>query len=899
MRSIGNPDSMSQQVLNRLLMGVFLVITGMLVISICVLHANIDAETAAEQQRSLFKDLGISLADASDYLTDEARKYAVTHDEAHLRNYWREIEVIRTRDRAIEELQKQDSTREEQELLAEAKLHSDELVETERRSMRLIQEAEGKTEAQMPPEAAKKPLRAEDEKLSPAEKSALALRLMFDADYDHSKTIIMSPIASFQQKMNARLDKELFRAQHNLRNAFILQAALAVVIVLAIAGLLGLFTVKLTNPIRQYIQQLQEFSLRKRHFRLHPQGTDELWMLAAAFNQLYRSFAQELIRRRQAETHMKAAKEEAERANRAQSEFLANMSHEIRTPLNTIIGYHYLLKKEAVYGPAMEYIEDIGTAAANLLEIVNEILDFSKIAAGCMTVERVPFRLQSAIDEVCMMIRETARQKKLGFRQQCAADVPTCIYGDSLRLKQVLLNLLANAVKFTACGEVRLSVAFSAEKQLLHFAVRDTGIGISPEQQGNLFEAFTQADVSTSRRYGGTGLGLAISQKLVKLMGGELGLESEPSRGSCFSFTIAATPAQESAVPVDEKEAVAEQPFLGQQVLLVEDYAVNRLMAQKILTGMGLQVTAAESGAKALELAAQQRFSLILLDVRMPVMDGYETVKRLRRLEGYEKIPVIALSADVVSEAKVRVKEAGMDGFLEKPLQPAKLYALLTGILMHDTMPLSLSSDASAASEKQDAAILHTAPVLERLGQDQAAYRDILQLFQEQHRDDVRRLTTLEGAALQDLVHALKGSAANIGAEKLQQASAGLLELLRSGKAEETGRQIFAYGELLKETLRAVCTALAEPSSTASVSSSQVAWLQPAELLQSLQRGEIAARSVFAEHEEAYTKCLGEPLTAKLRALILAYDFGTAAQLLQADLQLKGDEGLVQRAFSG
>lgn len=480
------------------------------------MNSSIKAEQNAEKRRTEFKQLGINLADASDYLTDEARKFAVTNNIKHLNRYWEEINVTRTRDKVISRLQELESPKEELELLAEAKKYSDALVETERRSMRLVMEALGEKESNMIPEIASFQLSDEDKKLSRDEKLLKAIEIMNDAQYDADKKNIMDPIAKFQGIMNKRLEAELELARKGTARATALQVVLAFIIILAIGILIRILFTQVTFPIKKYTLMLRDFSFDNEGFSLTPQGTLELRMLANNFNELYKSFQSELIRRRNAEETMKAARDEADSANMAKSEFLAKMSHEIRTPLNSIIGYQYLIKNTDLRPNQAEYVDNIGIAAKNLLDIINEILDFSKIEAGRMVLDEVDFNLDSIIREIYIIVGMEAKRKGIDLCVNIDPHVPKFFRGDIIRLKQVLLNLLANGIKFTHKGSVFVGVELyekGEDHAVIKFYVKDTGIGISDEQKKSLFQAFTQGDASTSRKYGGTGLGLAISKK--------------------------------------------------------------------------------------------------------------------------------------------------------------------------------------------------------------------------------------------------------------------------------------------------------------------------------------------------------------------------------------------------
>ncbi|WP_432748511.1 ATP-binding protein [Pectinatus frisingensis] len=876
---------MTQSRLSRFMAISFFMITALLAISSIYMNINIKAEKTAEEHRIMFQQLGESLAEASDYLTAEGRKYAVTGDRSHMDNYWREIQETRTRDYVIEKMQEAHAPANELLLLEEAKKYSDELVETERRSMRLVLESEHVPEELMPAPVSIKKLSDSDTALSDSAKKTKAVEIMFDNNYDLSKEHIMNPIAAFQQSMNDRLENELLHARQNLYHAFVLQVILACLIIAEILGLMRIFMLYITHPIRNYTKNLEGFSLQQ-HFKLKAEGTKELCILADTFNTLYTSFQSELKRRRETEKRMLLAKEEAEKANAAKGEFLANMSHEIRTPLNTIIGYHYMLEQQHPSAKISDYSNNIGLAAKNLLSIVNEILDFSKIESGKIELEMAPFSLRQAIKELYTMIEVETRKKGLKFFLEIDKAVPDLICGDSFRLKRVALNLLSNAVKFTEQGFIRFKVSSCIldNHEWIYMSFTDSGIGIAKEAQKHLFEAFTQADISTSRCFGGTGLGLAISRQIALLMKGHIVLNSEPGHGTTFIFSF---PAKRTNDTIPQKDNVSpNMNFHGIRLLLVEDNTVNLHMTEEILSGLGFTVTAASNGKAALNLAEKNKYDIILMDIRMPIMDGYETTAHIRKNSQNTTTPIVALSADVLGNVQEKVLAAGMAAYLEKPLQLDKLGEILSGVLK-----IPINSEPS--SDLPSLSFFAPQDIIKKLNGKTSSYQKILQLFYVNHRNDA---CTIEQYVLKqeyrkasNCLHELKGAAGNIGANGLYSAAMTLSNALKKDNKES----IKNFLPIFQQTIQCIKRYLAISSNAAEKSpifSSTTTDAELHELLTLLQNGDFSAKEACRRLQECLCALFGKVFYNRLWHEVNIYDFPAAAVLLSAAVQKTGKE---------
>jgi PAS domain S-box-containing protein len=397
----------------------------------------------------------------------------------------------------------------------------------------------------------------------------------------------------------------------------------------------------------------------------------------------------DISEKKQAEREMIEAKEQALQLSEAKEMFLSVMSHEIRTPLNAVIGMSHLLLENDPKPTQVEDLNILKFSAENLLHIINDILDFTKIETGNLQLEHVPFSLKTLANDILYSLQVSANKNKNQVRLDYDAAIPDLILGDKTRLYQILMNLLGNAIKFTNSGLVILNMELAgttAAEVLIRFQVKDNGIGIPQDKQSYIFESFTQAKTDISRKYGGTGLGLAITKKLLKLYNSDIEVYSVEKQGTTFTFTITlgkVEPNQQSA-----NLGTGTNAFTGYKVLVVDDNDINILIAKRILSKWGIEVGVASSGEEAIEQVKKNEFDLILMDIKMPGIDGYETTGMIRKLPGayYQSVPIVALTASSIYEENGMYEQSGMNGHLMKPFNPDDIKRLLSTILKPESI---------------------------------------------------------------------------------------------------------------------------------------------------------------------------------------------------------------------
>ncbi|MEO5345188.1 MAG: ATP-binding protein [Magnetococcus sp. YQC-9] len=642
--------------------------------------------------------------------------------------------------------------------------------------------------------------------------------------FDHDELTLRQPI---------RLDDELIGGilinahLEEFGKQMVLHTFVILIILLVTFSLTFYLALRLQNLITVPIESLRTAAsaIGQGDFdtpiRIH--SRDEIGQLALSFQRMSQDLA-----------HERAS---LQRATRAKSEFLANMSHEIRTPMNAIIGLTELTLQHPMEERPRSFLKKIAGSSRALLRILNDILDFSKIEAGKLDLELRPFTLSEVIGHMNDLFAEQAAEKKIQLELNNPSAYPGPLLGDSLRLEQVLLNLIGNAIKFTDAGGGRVTLTVTTlqvtpKRVELEFAICDTGVGIDPTLRDHLFDAFTQADSSTTRRYGGSGLGLAICKRLVDLMQGRIEVESQLGQGSTFRFTARFTPVtgvheqrvgEEAHVSrLDPREVIVR--IAGARILLAEDNAINQLVAVEMLSALHLEVQVVENGWQAVERAKEEHFDLVLMDLQMPVMDGYAATRALRVEPGLHDLPIVAMTAHAMSGDREFSLAQGMNDHLTKPIDKDALHAALMRWIRPrlgigaDRAPVAPDKTANAAlMQPERIPGIDLTEVMERLDGNQSLLRHLLDNFAARYATADRELSSMLASRTPEgvteaarYIHTIKGMAGNLGARALHGAALALERAIQENRPELFSAPLAAFERIHGELLDAIVALPAE-----------------------------------------------------------------------------------------